>query len=68
LFGQFQNAEVDRVATMLDEKLEAAIEYVQDNARGLVEVARIAPMGLAEIVQKNKQFFEADSSAAGGRE
>jgi len=28
LFGQFQNAEVDRVARMLDEKLEAAIEYV----------------------------------------
>ena len=28
LFGQFQNAEVDRVAKMLDEKLEAAIEYV----------------------------------------
>jgi uncharacterized protein (DUF302 family) len=28
LFGQFQNAEVDRVARMLDEKLGAAIEYV----------------------------------------
>jgi uncharacterized protein (DUF302 family) len=28
LFGQFQNPEVDRVARMLDEKLEAAIEYV----------------------------------------
>ena len=28
LFGQFQNAEVDRVAMMLDQKLEAAIEYV----------------------------------------
>lgn len=28
LFGQFQNAEVDRVAMMLDQKLEAAIDYV----------------------------------------
>jgi uncharacterized protein (DUF302 family) len=28
LFGQFQNAEVDRVAMTLDQKLEAAIEYV----------------------------------------
>jgi len=28
LFGQFQNAEVDRVAVTLDQKLEAAIEYV----------------------------------------
>jgi uncharacterized protein (DUF302 family) len=28
LFGQFQNAEVDRVAMMLDQKLEAAIEHV----------------------------------------
>ena len=28
LFGQFQNAEVDHVARMLDEKLEVAIEYV----------------------------------------
>ena len=28
LFGQFQNAEVDRVAKTLDQKLEAAIEYV----------------------------------------
>jgi uncharacterized protein (DUF302 family) len=29
LFGQFQNADVDRVARMLDEKLAAAIEYVR---------------------------------------
>jgi uncharacterized protein (DUF302 family) len=28
LFGQFQNTEVDLVATMLDQKLEAAIDYV----------------------------------------
>jgi hypothetical protein len=28
LFGQFQNAEVDRVAITLDQKLEAAIDYV----------------------------------------
>ena len=28
LFGQFQNAEVDLVARMLNEKLEAAIDYV----------------------------------------
>jgi uncharacterized protein (DUF302 family) len=28
LFGQFQNAEVDREAMMLDQKLEAAIDYV----------------------------------------
>ena len=28
LFGQFQNAEVDQVAMMLDQKLEAAIDYV----------------------------------------
>jgi uncharacterized protein (DUF302 family) len=28
LFGQFQNADVDRVARMLDEKLAVAIEYV----------------------------------------
>ena len=28
LFGQFHNAEVDRVAMMLDQKLEAAIDYV----------------------------------------
>ena len=28
LFGQFQNAEVNRVAMMLDEKLQAAIDYV----------------------------------------
>ena len=28
LFAQFQNAEVDRVAMMLDQKLEAAIDYV----------------------------------------
>jgi uncharacterized protein (DUF302 family) len=28
LFGQFQNAEVDRVAMMLDQKLQAAIDYV----------------------------------------
>ena len=28
LFGQFQNAEVDRVAVTLDQKLEAAVEYV----------------------------------------
>jgi uncharacterized protein (DUF302 family) len=28
LFGQFQNEEVDRVAVTLDQKLEAAIEYV----------------------------------------
>jgi len=28
LFGQSQNAEIDRVAIMLDQKLEAAIQYV----------------------------------------
>jgi len=28
LFGQFQNAEVDRVSMMLDQKLEAVIDYV----------------------------------------
>ena len=28
LFGQFQNAEVDRVAMTLDQKLEATIDYV----------------------------------------
>ncbi len=28
LFGQFQNVEVDRVAKTLDQKLEAAIDYV----------------------------------------
>jgi uncharacterized protein (DUF302 family) len=28
LLGQFENAEVDRVAMMLDQKLEAAIDYV----------------------------------------
>jgi len=28
LFGQFQNAEVDQVAMMLDQKLEVAIDYV----------------------------------------
>jgi uncharacterized protein (DUF302 family) len=28
LFGQFQNAEIDRVAMTLDQKLEAAIDYV----------------------------------------
>lgn len=28
VFGQFQHAEVDRVAMMLDQKLEAAIDYV----------------------------------------
>jgi len=28
LFGQFQNVDVDRVARILDEKLQAAIDYV----------------------------------------
>jgi uncharacterized protein (DUF302 family) len=28
LFGRFQNAEIDRVAMTLDQKLEAAIDYV----------------------------------------
>jgi hypothetical protein len=33
LFGQFQNTEVDRVAMMLDQKLEAAIDYVSTGER-----------------------------------
>ena len=52
------------------------VEVAKDHTAGVFsgtndvvkQITGKAPMGLAEFVQKNKQFFEADSSAAGGRE